>query len=169
MLKMQGGNINDMASRMAMNAMIKLVDVFLGAGMRFQIALARSLANKVWWLAKVLSPGKIRQILDMMEGITNQLKQVGGIQGGRPSRRRSKKKHLQKHKKSIRGKSKRKTMKRTRRRRGGMEHPSAPPSLRRNNAVPVPYHEMITRQGAQRKAEVERARAAAAAQKPVGK
>lgn len=166
---MQGGNMNDMAGRMAMNAMIKIVDMFLGAGVRLQIALARSLANKAWWLVKVLSPGKIREILDMMEGITNQLKQVGGIQGGRPSKRRSKKNRSRKHKKRRHGKSKRKTMKRTRRARGGMDHPSSPPSLTRNNAVLVPYHEMITRQGAQRKAEVERARAAAAAQKPVGK
>ena len=109
--------MDGMASRMAMNAMIKMVDVFLGAGLRFQMALARSLANKAWWLAKVLSPSKIREILDMMEGITNQLKQVGGIQGGRPSKRRSKKNRSRKHKKRRHGKSRRKTMKRTRRAR----------------------------------------------------
>lgn len=96
--------MDGMASRMAMNAMVKMVDVFLGAGLRFQMALARSLANKAWWLAKVLSPSKIREILDMMEGITNQLKQVGGIQGGKRSKKSSKKKRSRKYRKTMKSK-----------------------------------------------------------------
>ena len=96
--------MDGMASRMAMNAMIKMVDVFLGAGLRFQMALARSLANKAWWLAKVLSPSKIREILDVMEGITNQLKQVGGIQGGKRSKKSSKKKRSRKYRKTMKSK-----------------------------------------------------------------
>jgi hypothetical protein len=93
--------MSGIANKMAMNAMVKMVDMFLGAGLRFQMALARSLANKAWWLVKVLSPSKIREILDMMEGITNQLKQVGGIQGGKRSKKSSKKKRSRKHRKTM--------------------------------------------------------------------
>jgi hypothetical protein len=51
-----------------------------------------------------------------------------------------------KHKRSSRGKARRKTMKRTRRSRGGMDNPETPPPpLRRNDAVLVANHPMVTR------------------------
>ena len=99
---MLGGNmVMNMATNSAMYMTEKLVGAFLSTGLKLQIALARSVANKAWWLTKVLSPSKIREIMEMMEGITNELKQIGGIQGGSRKQRYTVKKKCKKHKKKL--------------------------------------------------------------------
>ena len=77
-----GDMITDTAAKSAMFMVEKLVGGFLSTGIRLKIALARSIANKAWWLTKILSPGRVRELLEMMEGLTNELKKIGNIQGG---------------------------------------------------------------------------------------
>ena len=103
--------MSDMASRALIYTVEKSMNMFLKVGLGFSGHLAIALGKRAWWLAKVLSPGKIKEILLMMEGITEQLKQVSHLpipSGG--SKRRSVKKH-KKHKKKSKKNHSRKNRK----------------------------------------------------------
>ena len=105
--------MSDMAANAFIYTVEKSMNMFLKVGLGFSGHLAIALGKRAWWLAKVLSPGKIKELLLMMEKITEQLKQVSNLpipSGG--SVRRSMKKHKKKSNKKYSRKNRKSIKKR---------------------------------------------------------